>query len=211
MGAESGEPTLARQAAEYIQKKFNKPGKAFIGVVSRLDRLVSGVLVLARTSKAASRLSEQIRQHEVGKSYVAIVEGHWPVSNQWHELVDWLAKDESNHRMRVVDSSWTGALMARLRVRSLASTGTLSLLQIELITGRKHQIRVQLSAYGTAICGDAKYGSKRKFGPGIALHCREVVIQHPTRKEPLTFRTSALHHWNHVPAEFKSSLILDEQ
>ncbi len=206
MGAESGAPTLARIAADYIRQKYNKPGNAFIGVVSRLDRLVSGVLVLARTSKSASRLSDQIRRQDIGKHYVAIVEGNWAVDGKSHELVDWIAKDEAAQRMRVVNETHPGAQLAQLRARALAVENGLSLLQLELITGRKHQIRLQLAEHGTPVFGDAKYGGRRKFGEGIALHCREVTMRHPTRGEQMTFRSSPLLHWHNIPNHFENLL-----
>ncbi len=207
MGAEAGTPTIARQAAEYLQRKHNKPGKAFIGVVSRLDRLVSGVLVLARTSKAASRLSEQIREQNVAKFYLAVAEGKWPTaSGETIELVDWVAKDETMQRMRVVSDSHPTAQLARLRVQSLASCGQQQLLKVELLTGRKHQIRLQLAEFGLPIRGDHKYGAHSSFTPGIALHCQQLTITHPTLKEPMTFRSSPKKHWKNIPAEFQSFL-----
>ncbi len=210
MGSEVGQPTLARQAAEYLQQKHNKPGKAFIGVVSRLDRLVSGVLVLARTSKAASRLSEQIRQQSVEKFYMAMVEGGWPRrstdASRWHELVDWVAKDEASHRMRVVAESKPGAQLARLRVEWLATARDKSLLRVELVTGRKHQIRLQLAEQGTPVLGDAKYGARSPFSPGIALHCQQLTILHPTLKTSMTFQSSPAPHWIKVPSEFAQLL-----
>ncbi len=207
MGSTLGEPTLARQAAEYLRHKHNKPGNAFIGVVSRLDRLVSGVLVLARTSKAASRVSEQIRQHQVDKFYMAIVEGQWPTQlstpNSWHELVDWVAKDEASHRMRVVPETKPGAQLAHMRVQCLANAHDKSLLKIELMTGRKHQIRLQLAEQGTPVWGDTKYGAARPFSPGIALHCQQLTILHPTLKQKLTFASPPTQHWTKVPLEFE--------
>ncbi len=213
MGTDEGTPTIARQAALYVQQTYHKPGKAFIGIVSRIDRLVSGVLVLARTSKAASRLSEQLRQQQWGKSYLAIVEGHWPVlgptacatpqldsaapssAGNWLELVDYVAKDEAAQCMRVVDRIHHRGQLARLRVRALATVGQQSLLQVELLTGRKHQIRLQLSQHGTPIWGDVKYGARRQAGDGIGLHCQQLTLIHPTLKDTRVFRASAGTHW----------------
>ncbi len=199
MGSQIGEPTVARYAGEYLQRKYNKPGAAFVGIVSRLDARVSGVLVLARTSKAASRLSEQIRLQTVDKIYVAVVEGGWPVDLRWRERIDFVAKQESSRRMAVVSESYPGAQLARLRMRVLASQAEMSLVQIQLLTGRKHQIRLQLSEFGHPILGDTKYGASRKFGYGIALHCQKLGFIHPTLKEKMTFTVSAAKHWPRVP------------
>ncbi|MCA9133595.1 MAG: RluA family pseudouridine synthase [Planctomycetales bacterium] len=205
MGLAPGEATVARAAAEYLKRRYRKPGNAFVGVVSRLDRLVSGVLVLARTSKGASRLSQQIREHRVEKRYVAMVEGPLRFDGPptaWREICDFVAKDEAAHRMRVVDRSRPGAQLARLKIRVLGIHAGRSLVEIDLLTGRKHQIRLQLAELGHAVLGDTKYGAQRKPGPGIALHCRQTTLLHPTRKEPLTFSASAASHWPRAPAEF---------
>jgi 23S rRNA pseudouridine1911/1915/1917 synthase len=219
MGSEAGVPTIARQAAEYLQRVGNKPGKAFIGVVSRLDRLVSGVLVLARTSKAASRLSEQIRQQTTGKYYLALVEGTWPRTQQvagatspaeeWEALQDWVIKDEGAQRMRVTHPNHPGAQLAKLRVQLIASARDQSLVRIELLTGRKHQIRLQLAEHGMPIVGDAKYGAHHKFSPGIALHCQQVTILHPTLKQPMVFSSSPSSHWSQLPSAFRHLLSTD--
>ncbi len=214
MGADEGTPTIARQAAAYLQHKYRKPGRAFVGVVSRIDRLVSGVLVLARTSKAASRLSEQLREQQLGKSYLAMVEGYWPVvdasaaaeAENWVELADYVAKDETAQRMRVVDAEHHRGQLARLRVRALASAGQLSLLQVELLTGRKHQIRLQLAQHGTPIWGDVKYGARRQAGEGIGLHCQQLTLVHPTLKDTRVFSSPPGPHWRkawgQLPAQF---------
>ncbi len=223
MGSPQDTLTIARQAAQYVQRKYNKPGPAFIGVVSRLDRLVSGVLVLARTSKAASRISEQLRQQKVEKSYLAIIEGRLQTSSNkpaWRDVVDWVAKDESVQRMRVVDESHPQAQLARLRLLPLASSGEKTLVKIELLTGRKHQIRLQLAEQGTPIWGDIKYGARSRFivphGPqarenrdssklseGIALHCQQLRLTHPTLKQTMVFQSSPAAHWPQVTAEFE--------
>ena len=227
MGSPQDTLTIARQAALYLQQKYNKPGQAFIGVVSRLDRLVSGVLVLARTSKAASRISEQLRQQRVEKLYIAIVEGRLQASSDspaWREVVDWVAKDESAQRMRVVDESHPQAQVARLRLLPLASSGEKTLVKIELLTGRKHQIRLQLAEQGTPVWGDVKYGARSRFiaphgargirgsstlSEGIALHCQQLSLTHPTLKQSMVFESSPLTHWQQVPTEFEKWLESD--
>lgn len=212
VGGDSGTPTAARWAADYIKRKYNKPGKAFVGVVSRLDRLVSGVLVLARTSKGASRLSAQIRDREPRKKYTAIVEGNvasdptQPDCRTWFQLDDFVCKNEVKRRMQVCDSNTSGAVKATLRYRFRASAASRSLLDVDLITGRKHQIRLQLSALGFPIVGDEKYGARQKFNSGIALHCTEMKISHPTKKEPMAFFSSPLGHWSGIPHPLRMAL-----
>ena len=170
-------------AREYIKHKHGKPGNVYLGVVHRLDQPVSGVLLFARTSKAAARLNEQFRDGTVQKLYWAIVEGR----AAWTErlLEHFLFKDRRRNLVRVVDARQPGAKHARLHASVLIRHGQWSLLQIEPQTGRSHQIRVQLAAVGLPIVGDRKYGARTAFAEGIALHAARLVIRHPTRKEPL--------------------------
>jgi 23S rRNA pseudouridine1911/1915/1917 synthase len=190
MGDRTGDVSLVDLAREYLRQKYDKPGNVFVGVVHRLDRPVSGVLLFARTSKAAARLSEQFRKHTVRKVYHCVVEGRPTESSG--ELVDWLAKDESQNRSRVARGSGVRGQgseeekLSRLNFRCLKSAGSLSLLEIELLTGRSHQIRVQLSSRGLPICGDAKYGSKTKLDGWLALHAAALTFEHPTQHEPIT-------------------------
>lgn len=193
MGDHTGDESLVDLAREYLRQKYDKPGNVFVGVVHRLDRPVSGVLLFARTSKAAARLSEQFRKHTIRKVYHCVVAGRPKEASG--ELVDWLAKDESTNRSRAVPSS-EDAKLSRLNYRCLKSAGSLSLLEIELLTGRSHQIRVQLSSRGMPICGDAKYGSKTKLDGWLALHAASLTFEHPTQHEPIT--VSAPH-----PTEWK--------
>jgi 23S rRNA pseudouridine1911/1915/1917 synthase len=177
MGLSPGQPTLLAAAKEYIKRKYAKPGNVYLGVVSRLDAAVSGVVLLARTSKSAARLSERFRERDVEKTYWALVEGHLePPTGECH---DWLVKDEARRRVRICPAGSTGGREARLSYRRLALLGGDSLLEIKLHTGRKHQIRVQLGARGHPICGDVKYGSRKPFARGIALHARRLVLTHP--------------------------------
>ena len=200
MGDRTGDESLVDLAREYLRQKYDKPGNVFVGVVHRLDRPVSGVLLFARTSKAAARLSEQFRKHTVRKVYHCVVEGR--PKEPTGELVDWLAKDESQNRSRVSQGSGAGGQeseegkLSRLNYRCLKSVGSLSVLEIELLTGRSHQIRVQLSSRGLPICGDAKYGSKTKLDGWLALHADSLTFEHPTQHEPIT--VTAPH-----PAEWK--------
>lgn len=183
MGDRTGDVSAVDLAREYLRRKYEKPGNVFVGVVHRLDRPVSGVLLFARTSKAAARLSEQFRKHSISKVYHCVVEGRPPKPSG--ELVDWLAKDEATNLSRTVQRPEDGKL-SRLTYRCLKSVGPLSLLEIELLTGRSHQIRVQLSSRRWPICGDAKYGSKTKLDGWLALHAESLTFEHPTQHEPIT-------------------------
>jgi 23S rRNA pseudouridine1911/1915/1917 synthase len=178
MGTPEGHATLLTLAKEYVKQRYRKPGNVYLGVVSRLDAPVTGVVLLARTSKAAARLTEQFRTRGVEKSYWAVVEG--VVEPAAGTLVDWLAEDERHRRMHVVGPTMPGAKEARLAYRRLSTVGGNSLLEVELETGRKHQIRLQLSSHGHPVIGDRKYGSCTRFSPGIALHARRLVVSHPT-------------------------------
>jgi 23S rRNA pseudouridine1911/1915/1917 synthase len=179
-GALPGEPSVAQAAREYIAAKYAKPGAVFLGVVSRLDAPVTGALVFARTSKAAARLSASFRDRKVEKTYWAWVEGDPPESGEARDL---LVRDERRRRTLVVREARPDAQPAVLRWRRLERTAAGALLEIELETGRKHQIRAQLAARGWRIWGDFKYGSRRPFPAGIALHARRLVVPHPVREE----------------------------
>lgn len=182
-GAAAGKASLVSQAKEYLRRRYRKPGNVFLGVVSRLDLSTSGVVVFARTSKAAARLSEQFRQRHVAKTYWALVEGI--VQPAAAELVDYLAKDEAQQKMIVVDKHCPGAQEAKLSYRVTQKLEGVSLVEIALETGRKHQIRLQFAARKHPVVGDKKYGSRRPFAAGIALHCRRLVVEHPVKKTPL--------------------------
>lgn len=177
MGTPAGKPTLLSVAKEYIKQRYHKPGNVYLGVVSRLDAPVTGLVLLARTSKAARRLTELFRRGEVEKVYWAIVEDTLrPTSGA---CVDWVGKDERHRRMHIVGPTLPGAQEARLAYRRLAQLRHDSLLEVRLETGRKHQIRLQLAHRGHPILGDRKYGSRRSWPAGIALHGRRLVIRHP--------------------------------
>ena len=193
MGTPGGAPTLLTLAKEYVKQKYQKPGNVYLGVVSRLDAPVTGVVLFARTSKAAARLTEQFRTRTVEKSYWALVEGTATPSSG--TLTDWLTQDERHRRMHVVDSNRPGAKEARLSFHQIAGDSRFSLLEVALETGRKHQIRLQLAHHGQPIVGDRKYGSSLKFPAGIALHARRLVIAHPVRGEPLEFVAPLPSYW----------------
>jgi len=179
MGLPDGQETLLTQTKAYIKEKYAKPGEVYLGVVSRLDVPVSGVVLFARTSKAAARLNEQFREHTVEKVYVALVEGAiLPLEG---ECVDRLCEDK-RHRKAMLTQSAEGK-ESKLRYRKLRQIGQCSLIEIQLETGRKHQIRVQLAGRGFPIRGDIKYGAKMSFPGGIALHAWKLTFSHPTTKE----------------------------
>jgi len=197
MGKKDDEDSLYRQAQEYLRTKYNKPGNVFVGVVSRLDSFVSGVIVLARTSKAASRLSQQLRDGTVDKKYWAIVPDNLP--DDAGNLVDRLVKNEARHRMEVVSPKSKpsiGEQEARLHFTTLSRANSLCLIEVKLETGRKHQIRVQFENAGCPIVGDKKYGSDIPFKRGIALHSRRLTIEHPTKKVLQSFESEPPTWWN---------------
>jgi 23S rRNA pseudouridine1911/1915/1917 synthase len=194
--------TVDRLAKAYLKERYGKPGNVFLGVVHRLDKPVSGVLVFARTSKAAARLSEQFRAGAVEKNYWAVVEDApeptdrrpWAASDSG-SLEDWLAKDDPAARVEVVPAGTPGAQLARLVFTVRGRHDGLTWLELRPHTGRKHQLRVQLASRGCPVYGDAKYGSDRPFGPAIALHARSLGFLHPTTKEPVTLTAELPKPW----------------
>ena len=194
MGTAADEGSLVKIAKQYLKGKYQKPGNVYLGVVSRLDAWVTGVLVMARTSKAAGRLSEQFRNRSVRKRYLALVEGCPPQAK--FELTDYLVKSERHKRMQVVPQGQTqDAHRAELKAQVLARQNDVSLLDIELVTGRKHQIRVQLENCGVPILGDRKYGGERPFERGIALHAYRLHLEHPVKRVPLDFVCAPPVYW----------------
>ncbi len=194
MGLSSEKPTLLSLAKEHVKARYDKPGNVYLGVVSRLDAPVSGVVLFARTSKAARRLTEQFRSRSVQKVYWALVEGIIePVSGQ---CVDWLRRDDRHRRVRIVGPGQPGAQEARLAYRRLQTRRGSSLLEVELETGRKHQIRLQLAGRGHPILGDRKYGSRRPFPSGIALHARRLTVSHPVRDERVALEGPVPEAWH---------------
>ena len=201
MGALAGEPTAAAWAAEYLKRSCQKPGNAFVGVVSRLDSFVTGVLVLARTSKAAKRLTEQFRDRQTSKLYYACVEGRLDEPD-WRTLSAHISKNDAAHRMEIVTPKSKDSQLATLQFRTLTSSKSCSLLEIDLGTGRKHQIRLQLSDLGHPILGDNKYGAISKFPKGIALHAYKLTLTHPTLRQSMSFLAPLPTSWRSLPEEF---------
>jgi 23S rRNA pseudouridine1911/1915/1917 synthase len=187
------EETLDRLVKQYLKDRYHKPGNVFLGVVHRLDKPVSGVLLFARTSKAAARLAEQFRAGTVEKVYWAVVEG--AVGRMAGSLEDWLRKDEAAGRVDVVAPREPGARQALLHYQRRAEHGGLSWLEVRPQTGRTHQLRVQLAHHGHPIYGDAKYGSVHTFAAGIALHARALTFLHPVRYEPVTLTAEVPRAW----------------
>ena len=193
MGDDTGDKTIVDDAKAWLKEKYNKPGNVFVGVVHRLDRPVSGVLLLARTSKAASRLSDSFRTNRVTKKYTAIVDG-FPDDDSGL-LHDWLVKDRSQNHVTVTSKNTRGSRECELKYKVIEIHKSGSCLQIEPLTGRSHQIRVQLANQGWPVRGDTKYGSKYRTGRGICLHASSLSFPHPTRKEIITVEATEPDWW----------------
>jgi len=196
MGTPGDTPSLIDVAREYVRLKYSKPGNVYLGVMSRLDAPVTGVVLLARTSKAASRLTEQFRSHTVEKVYWALVDGR--IRPPAAECTDWIRHDDRHRRVRIAQPGQPGAKEARLAFRTLRSVRGDSLLEVEPVTGRKHQIRIQLARRGHPILGDRKYGSRRRWPSGIALHAKRLVVAHPVGGEPVVLEAPLPSAWHDV-------------
>lgn len=184
----TGEPSLVDLAKEYLRVKYQKPGNVFVGLVHRLDRPVSGVVLLARTSKAAGRLSEQFRQRSIKRLYWAIAEGLIPDDEgEWSDL---LRKDNRRNIVEVVGPGQSGK-MAQIDYRIILRGTRTTWVELSPKTGRSHQLRVQLASRGWPILGDRKYGARSTLlasdgRPRIALHARVLSFMHPTRREAIS-------------------------
>lgn len=181
-------------AKDYLKHKYKKPGDVFLGVVHRLDRPVSGVVLFARTSKAASRLADQFRTRSTQKIYWAIVSGQ--ITPSKGTLEDWILKDEDENLSTITKPRAPGAKQCVLRYEEIPLAGGPTLLEVQLDTGRSHQIRVQLSARKWPIAGDRKYGSSLTGGGTIGLHAVELTFMHPVRNEPITVKAPPPESWN---------------
>lgn len=183
-GDKTGDKPLAEMVKEYIKQKYHKPGNVFLGVVHRLDRPVSGLVVFARTSKALARLNEMFRTKEVHKTYWAIV-GNCPSAEEG-ELVHWLVRNEKQNKSYAYDKEKAEAKKAILDYKLIGRSERYFLLEVDLKTGRHHQIRCQLAKMGCPIKGDLKYGSPRSNPDGsICLHARRVRFVHPVSKQEI--------------------------
>lgn len=183
-GDKTGDMPLSEMLKIWLKEKYNKPGNVFVGVTHRLDRPVSGVVVFAKTSKALARLNEMFRKGEVKKTYWAIVKQRPPEPEG--ELVNWLVRNEKQNKSYVYDSERIHAKKAILHYRVIARSENYYLLEIDLKTGRHHQIRCQLAHMGCPIKGDLKYGADRSNPDGgISLHAHSAAFIHPVSKQPL--------------------------
>jgi 23S rRNA pseudouridine1911/1915/1917 synthase len=208
MGVAEDRASLLAEAKEYVRKKYHKPGNVYLGIVSRLDAPVTGVVLLARTSKAAGRLARQFRERDVEKTYWALVEGE--VEPAAGRLTDFLRKDERHRRMHIAAAGTPGVQKAELSYRVLGDGPEeprvrggrpATLLEVRPLTGRKHQIRLQLSHAGFPILGDRKYGASQPFPQGIALHARRLVIEHPVSKMQLAIEAPLPASWQRFVRE----------
>jgi 23S rRNA pseudouridine1911/1915/1917 synthase len=202
-GDASGDPDLLSLIKADLKERYQKPGQVFVGLVHRLDRPVGGVMVFAKTSKAAARLAEQIRVHEFKKIYYAVARGRPAVAAG--QLVDYLRKDPQTNTVQIVAATEPGAKKAILDYQVVAATAELSLVKINLRTGRPHQIRVQMAALGHPLYGDQKYGAGvNRPGEQIALWAAELEFKHPTKAEQLEFvsKPPAQYPW----AQFMAAL-----
>ena len=178
----SGDAALEDEIKAYIKRRDHKPGEVFLGVIHRIDRPVSGAVLFAKTSKALARMNEQMRSGAIRKIYWAITER--TPEPESGELRHWLVRDGRTNRSHVYDSPRAEAKESRLRYGTIARSDRYTLLEVELLTGRHHQIRAQLSKIDCPIKGDLKYGARRSNqGGGISLHSRCVRFEHPVRHE----------------------------
>ena len=184
-GDKTGDTPLSETVKAYIKAKYNKPGEVFLGVMHRLDRPTSGVVLFARTSKALTRLNEMFKSHEqIKKTYWTIVQGAPKVPEA--RLENWLIRNEAQNKSYIAKPNANNAKKAILEYRTLVRGENYTLLEVHLQTGRHHQIRCQLAAIGCPVKGDLKYGAKRSNPDGgICLHARQIEFIHPVSKQPI--------------------------
>ena len=191
-GDKTGDRPLSDIVKDYIKEKYDKPGAVFLGVVHRLDRPVSGLVIFARTSKALSRLNKMFAEGEVHKTYWAIVKNAPRTSEG--TLEHWLVRNEKQNKSYAYDHERPNAKKAILRFRAIGQSERYTLLEVNLMTGRHHQIRCQLAAMGCPIKGDLKYGAPRSNPDGsISLMARRVEFIHPVSKEPIVVEAPLPH------------------
>jgi 23S rRNA pseudouridine1911/1915/1917 synthase len=179
----SGDLDMLTALKQYVKKKYQKPGEAWLGLVHRLDRPAGGVMAFARTSKAAGRLSAQIRGDGFKKEYLCVCEGDPPGGRLEH----WLTKDERTNNVSASLAETKGTLWAALEYEPLKAANGLTLCRVELITGRPHQIRAQMKAAGFPLWGDQRYNPDARPGQWLALWSRWIELEHPTKKERMRF------------------------
>lgn len=181
----SGDEDMLSMVKAYVKEKYNKEGEAFIGLVHRLDRPTGGIMVFARNSKSAKRLSEQFASHDIEKTYFAITRG--VVKLKSDKLVNYLKKDEKENIVKIVPMSENGAKKAELVYNYLEDNGSETLVEVKILTGRSHQIRVQLANIGHPLVGDVKYGKDKGATSRLGLWAGKLAFNHPTTKERLVF------------------------
>lgn len=196
----SGETSLLEMIREYVRVKYNKPGEAFIGLVHRLDRPVSGLLVFARTSKAAARLQKEFTSGRIKKFYLAVIENETDLKEGWSRLENNLERERDI--TRIVPAASAKSEKGVLYYHPLMQSGKYALILIKLDTGKKHQIRAQLSGLGKPVAGDKKYGSKNNTGDSIMLHSAYLSFAHPTKDE-------ILHFYSEPPALFEKFISIE--
>ena len=184
-GDKTGDVCLLDDVKSYIKETYNKPGNVYAGLVHRIDRPVSGAVIFAKTSKALSRMTLKIKEREFKKTYLAIVKNRPPKDAD--ELSDYMIKNEAQNKSYIVNSNTKGAKLAQLRYRVIGNSDSFYLLEVELITGRHHQIRAQLAQMGCPIKGDLKYGFPRSNpDASISLHAYKLDFEHPTTKNTIS-------------------------
>ncbi len=186
---ESGDMDLLSMVKAYVKEKYNKPGEAFIGLVHRLDRPTGGIMVFARNSKSASRLSAQLVSHEMKKTYYAVCQGVPQIKSG--SLVNYLKKDEKENIVKIVPQSEQGVKKAELTYKVLQNSDTESLVEVNILTGRSHQIRVQFAGIGCPLLGDNKYGKdKTRASKNLGLWAGRLEFIHPVSKQKMVFVAS---------------------
>lgn len=189
-GDKTGDTPLSDIVKQYLKDKYNKPGNVFCGVVHRIDRPVAGLVIFAKTSKALTRLNEMLRKNEIHKTYWAMVEGKPDVSEDTLEC--YMRSDRRLNKSFPCKSNDPDAKKAILKYRTVANGDRYSILEVNLITGRKHQIRMQLSDMGNPIKGDLKYGARRSNSDGgISLLAKKIEFIHPVSKQPISIEVEA--------------------
>lgn len=185
MPDESGDESMLSRVKSYVKEKYNKQGEAFIGLVHRLDRPTGGIMVFARNSKSAKRLTEQFKTHTVEKVYYAVVNG--VVKKKTEHLINYLKKDEKENIVKIVPMAESGAKKAELVYNFLEDDGKYSLLEVRILTGRSHQIRVQMANAGHSLVGDVKYGKEKGRTSNLGLWAGKLSFLHPTTKDKMVF------------------------